>query len=170
MQTIISVDKVSLNIPIEFIFWGFVIAYVIHILEESTLAEIFVDKVKRNFWPDYSWKHFFGFNTILLLLNIIAVVLFDAFRGAWVILPLSLSVERTLNGIWHLGETIVTKKYSSGLLASVITWILMYFIIRYSILTGQLSINYVIISFVIGFLITVLMFSSLISFRRKYMK
>lgn len=170
MQTRIVINPININIPIEFIFWGFIFIYLIHILEESTLAENFVEKVKRNFWPEYSWKHFFGFNTMLLVMNIIAVILFDFFRGYWLIFPLSLSIERILNGVWHFGETIVTKKYSSGLLASVATWILGYFLVRYSLLTGEIPSNYFIISFIIGFLITVLMFGSLLSFKARYKK
>ena len=168
MQTIIVTSPVNINLPIEFLFWGFIFVYIIHILEESTLPVIFVEKVKKNFWPEYSWKHFFGFNTLLLLLNIIAVLLFDFLRGGWLIFPLSLAIERTLNGLWHFAETIITKKYSSGLLASVATWILFYFLIRYSLLKGEIPVNYFIISFVIGLLITGFMLGSLLSFKTRY--
>jgi len=165
MQTKIIIDQTVISIPIEFVFWGFIFVYIVHILEESTLPEIFVEKVKKNFWPEYSWKHFFGFNTLLLVLNILAVILFDSLRGGWIIFPLSLAIERTLNGLWHLGETIITKKYSSGLLASVATWILFYFLVRYSLLQGEIPINYFIISIIIGLIITILMFGSLLSFK-----
>jgi hypothetical protein len=167
MQIKIVTGSTNINIPIEFIFWGFIFVYIIHILEESTLPETFVDKVKKNFWPEYSWKHFFGFNTLLLVLNIIAVILFDHLRGRWLIFPLSLSIERILNGLWHFGETIVRKKYSSGLLASVATWILGYFLVRYSLLTGEIPLHYFIISFIIGLLMTVLMFGSLFIFKAR---
>jgi hypothetical protein len=165
MQIKIVTDSINVNIPIEFIFWGFVFIYIIHILEESTLPEVFVDKVKRTFWSNYNWKKFFGFNALLLILNIIAIMLFDYLRGYWLIFPLSLAIERSLNGIWHFGETIVTKKYSSGLLASVATWILFYFLIRYSLFTGEIPINYFITSFIIGFIITIVMFGLLIFFK-----
>ena len=168
MTIIVSTNQTNLTMPIEFIFWGFIFAYVIHILEEATLAENFVDKVKRNFWPEYSWSKFFGFNTLLIVINITAVVLFDFLRGAWIIFPLSLSMERTLNGLWHLGETVIIKKYSSGLLTSVITWVLMFFIVRYSLLAGQLPYNYFITSLFIGFVITVLMLGSLFVFRIRF--
>jgi hypothetical protein len=168
MQTIIATTPVNINIPIEFLFWGFIFVYIIHILEESTLPEVFVEKVKKNFWPEYSWKHFFGFNTTLLVLNITAVLLFDFLRGSWLIFPLSLAIERTLNGLWHFGETIITKKYSSGLLASVATWTLFYFIVRYSLLKGEISIQYFIISFIIGLMITILMFGSSFIFKARY--
>jgi len=73
--TIVTTNSGNLAIPIELIFWGVVAAYVVHILEESTLGEIFVEKVKKRFWPEYSWRKFFGFNTILLCLNIVAILI-----------------------------------------------------------------------------------------------
>jgi hypothetical protein len=111
----------SFSIPIQLLFWGFVAVYVIHILEESVLGENFVDKVRKNFIPFYDWTKFFWFNTFLLSLNVVAIIVYDIAGGRWIIFPLSLAVERTLNGMWHLGETIVTRKFSSGLLASTLT-------------------------------------------------
>ena len=150
-----------LSIPIQFLFWGFVAVYVIHILEESVLGENFVDKVRKNFIPFYDWTKFFWFNAFLLTLNIVAIIAYDIGGGRWIIFPLSLAIERTLNGIWHLGETVITRKYSSGLLASVLTWILAYLLIRYSLLRGEIPPFDFFIGFLIGTLITVLMFSAL---------
>jgi hypothetical protein len=48
----------TFSLPISFIFWGFVIVYTIHILEEAVLGETFVAKVKNHIWPDYSWHKF----------------------------------------------------------------------------------------------------------------
>jgi hypothetical protein len=42
--------NISLSIPIQLLFWGFVAVYVFHILEESVLGESFVDKVRKNYW------------------------------------------------------------------------------------------------------------------------
>jgi len=144
--------------------------YVIHILEESVLGENFVDKVRKNFIPFYDWTKFFWFNTFLLSLNIVAIIVFDIAGGRWIIFPLSLAVERTLNGIWHLGETIITRKFSSGLLASTLTWILMYLLIRYSLLLGEIPLLDFFIAFGIGTLITALMFSALFVTKAKIMK
>jgi len=143
---------------------------VIHILEESVLAENFVDKVRRNFFPAYSWTKFFWFNTFLLSLNIVAVLWYEACGGSWIIFPLSLAVELTLNGIWHLGETIITHKFSSGLLASVLTWILAYLLVRYSLLMGEILPSNFIVSVVFGTLITMFMFGTLFITRTKTMK
>jgi hypothetical protein len=127
-----------------------VIAYTIHILEESLLGEIFVEKMKRLYWPEYTWSKFIGFNTILMLLNISAIVLFESFGGAWIIFPLGLAVERSLNGLFHLFETFKTKKFSSGLLTGLIFLILGYFLIKYSIITGKIEPNYLIGSAIVG--------------------
>ena len=151
-----------ISIPIQFLFWGFVAAYILHILEESVLGEVFVDKVKNNFWPDYSWKKFFGFNTILLSLNIAAILLYENLGGAWLIFPLSLACERFLNGLWHFFETIITKKFSSGLLSGVLFWILGYHIIRYSIIKGEIAVSYYLISVILGCILTALMFGLMI--------
>ena len=160
----------SLAIPIQLLFWGFVAVYVIHILEESVLGENFVDKVRKNFIPFYDWTKFFWFNTFLLTLNVVAIIAYDIGGGRWIIFPLSLVVERTLNGIWHFGETVVTRKFSSGLLASILTWILAYLLIRYSLLRGEIPLADFGIGFVIGTLITVLMFSALFITKAKTMK
>ena len=75
MDITISTTQGNFVIPLLFIFWGNVAVYVIHILEESGLGEVFVVKVKQRFWPDYSWKHFFWFNSAVMSLNILAVLL-----------------------------------------------------------------------------------------------
>jgi hypothetical protein len=140
----------TLMIPISLLFWCFIIAYAFHILEESVLGDVFVEKLKRLYWPEYSWKKFIGFNTMLMLLNIIAVVLFECFGGAWLIFPLGLAIERILNGVYHLYETLKTRQFSSGLLTSLIFWILGYFIIRYSIIPGEIGTSYLIPAIIIG--------------------
>lgn len=155
-------------LPVSFIFWGFISVYALHIMEESLLGETFVEKMKKNFWPEYDWTKFFGFNTILMTLNVLAVVLFEIFGGAWVILPLGLATERVLNGFWHLGETVVTKKFSSGTLTGLLFWILGYFVIRYSIVPGEIPGLYLVISLLIGLLITGFMFGSMMAFRQKF--
>lgn len=165
-----TTSDISLSIPIQLLFWAFVAVYVIHILEESVLGENFVDKVRKNFIPFYDWTKFFWFNTFLLSLNVIAIIVYDIEGGRWIIFPLSLAIERTLNGVWHLGETIVTRKFSSGLLASTLTWILTYLLIRYSLLVGEISFQDFSIALGIGTLITALMFSALFITKAKTMK
>ena len=162
-----SHSTVPVYIPIELLFWGFVAVYVIHILEESVLGESFVDKVCKNYWPEYSWQKFFGFNAILLTIIIIAILLFDILGGWWIIFPLGLAIERTLNGLWHLGETIVTRKFSSGLLTSVLTWILAYLLVRYALLNAQIPWLDFAIASLLGALFTGLMFGTLFRMRAR---
>ena len=158
----------TLTLPISLLFWGYVAAYVIHILDEALLGEKFVPMVQHNFWPEYEWKHFFGFNTLLMSLIIISIILFEVLGGGWIILPLIFVFLLTTNGIWHLGATIITKRYSPGLLTSLLYWILFYFIIRYSFLQGQVKPGYILITAIIGTALTVLMISSFFIMKRKF--
>ncbi len=157
-------------IPINLVFWANIAAYAVHVLEESTLGEVFVEKLRKNIWPQYSWKHFFGFNTVLFSLNVVAAVVYDTVGGAWVVFPLALLLERCLNGCWHLGETILRRKFSSGLLSSGLAWILTYLVIRYALLKGEIPINIFLVSALIGALITGLLMGSMHSFRRKHIQ
>ena len=171
MSIIFTTDpNASLSLPIQLLLWGFVAVYVIHILEESVLGENFVDKVRKHFIPFYDWTKFFWFNTFLLSLNVVAIIVYDLAGGRWLIFPLALAVERTLNGIWHLGETVVTRKFSSGLLASVLTWILAYLLVRYSLLKDEILTSDFMIALVIGGVIEALMFGALFVTKAKTMK
>jgi hypothetical protein len=165
MNLVIStgVNNAAMIIPLNLVLWGVVMAYVIHILEESILPEVFVDKVKRLYFPQYSWDNFFWFNTMLLSLNIAAVIVYESLGGWWIIFPLALACERTFNGVYHLIETIRTKKFSSGLLASTITWILIYLIVRYSLLKGEITLQQFGLSAGIGLAICLLMIVPLMS-------
>jgi hypothetical protein len=159
----VSSDNATIAIPITLVLWGFVITFVIHIMEETIVPEVFVEKIKRLHWPQYSWKRFFWFNTILLLLNITSVIIYESLGGMWIIFPLSLACERVFNGLYHLGETIYFKKFSSGLLASVITWILAYLIVRYYILTGEITMVQTGISLIMGLSLALLMIVPLLT-------
>jgi hypothetical protein len=158
----------SLMIPISFLFWGYVAAYVVHILEESLLGENFVEMVRKNFWPEYQWKHFFGFNTLLMSLIILSIILYEVLGGAWVIIPLIFVFQMVTNGLWHVGFTLITKKYSPGLLTSILYWMLWYFIFRYSFLPGEIVVSHFVIAAIVGTAITVLMIVSFRLFKRRF--
>ncbi len=168
--TITANTAAALAIPLEFLFWGFVAVYVLHILEESLLGENFVDKLRRHFFPSYDWTKFFWFNTILLGLNVVAILIYDAAGGHWVIFPLALALERALNGVWHLVETIWTRRFSSGLLASSLTWLLTYFVVRYSLLKGEIAPADFALAALLGALITGLMLGSLLAVRAQTLR
>ncbi len=152
-----SLNKNTILLPINLLFWINVCTYILHVFEESVIPEVFVEKMKRLYFPSYNWNKFFAFNTFLLTLNISAVILFESIQGAWIIFPLSLMFERVFNGFWHLFETIINKKYSSGLLTSVIVWIAMYLLIRYSFIKGEILSFYFFTSLIIGLVIKLLM-------------
>jgi hypothetical protein len=158
----------SLVIPISFFFWAYVAAYVVHILDESMLGEGFVGMVRRNFWPEYEWKHFFGFNTMLMSLIIFSIVVYEIWGGAWIIFPLVFVFQMFTNGLWHLGATIITRRYSPGLLTSILYWVLFYFIVRYSFLKGEIPLSRFVISAVLGTLVTVVMIGSFFVFRKRF--
>jgi hypothetical protein len=158
----------EIAIPIIFLFWGYVAAYVVHILEESVVGENFVEMVRRGFYPGYDWTKFFGFNTLLMSLIIISVVVYDIAGGAWIIFPLTFVFQMFTNGLWHLGATVITKRYSPGLLTSILYWMLGYFVIRYSFLRGEIAPPHFVLAVVLGTLITVLMIGSLFVVRKVY--
>ena len=153
----------SLNI----LLWSFLMAFSIHIVEESMVGGGFVQMMKKNFWPEYDGTKFFWFNLILFSLFAIGIVLFEIFQGAWVIWSLSFAFLCVTNGIWHLLQTAILREYSPGLITSPIYWILMYFIVRSSLLTGEISPSHFWMALAIGTLMTLLMFGSVWSFRMK---
>jgi hypothetical protein len=122
----------SEDVPPIFLFWFTVAAYVIHVIDESLLGGSFVEKVREHWWPEYSWTKFFWFNTAYFVVMIASVVLYDQLGGAWIILPLAWAIERFLNGCWHLWWTIHFREYSPGLVTSILMWMNVYFIARYS--------------------------------------
>jgi hypothetical protein len=120
-----------------------VAAYVIHVIDESLLGGSFVEKVREHWWPEYSWTKFFWFNTGYFMVMIASVILYDFLGGAWLILPLAWSIERFLNGCWHVWWAIHFQEYSPGLVTSILMWMTVYFIARYApegaITTGTLG-------------------------------
>jgi len=144
------------------------VAYLIHCLDETIAGEGFVNMVKKHFWPEFSGKMFFWFNTSIHLINIFSIILYEIFGENWVIFPLTISWVFVTNGFWHVLGTVMFKEYSPGLMTSPIYWIIMYFIIRYSFLQGNISVPNFIISIVIGAIITILMIGSL--FARRWLK
>ena len=147
--------------------WAFLMAFSIHIVEESTVGGGFVQMMKKNFWPEYDGRKFFWFNLILFSLFAIGTALFEIFQQAWVIWPLSFAFLCVTNGIWHLLQTAILREYSPGLITSPIYWISMYFIVRSNLLTGEINPSHFWIALAIGTLMTLLMFGSVWSFRMR---
>ena len=156
-----------MEISLSFLFWGMEAAYLIHCLDETVAGGGFVNMVKKHFWPEYNAKMFFWFNTGFHLINICSIVLYEILGGNWVIFPLTMSWIFVTNGFWHVLGTAIFKEYSPGLITSPLYWIVMYFIIRYSFLQGNISLLNFIISAVVGTVITILMIGSLFARRRR---
>ena len=141
------------------------VSYIIHCLDETVAGGGFVNMVKRHFWPEYNERMFFWFNTILHSINVFSIILYEAFGGDWVIFPLIMGWIFVTNGFWHVIGTAIFREYSPGLMTSPLYWIVMYFIIRYSLLRGIISWPNFIISAIIGTVITILMIGSLFARR-----
>ncbi len=156
----------STPVPLALFFWGYVAAYVVHILDESVLGESFVGMVQRHFWPGYGWKQFFWFNAGLMSLIVGSIVLHEELGGAWVILPLVFVFQMFTNGLWHLGATVLTRRYSPGLLTSVLYWLLLYLMFRYGRLGEAVRTGWLAAAAVGGTLVTVVMIGSLFVIRR----
>jgi hypothetical protein len=131
-----------MTVPLIFLFWFMVLAYVVHVLDESLLGGSFVEKVQQHWWPEYSWTKFFWFNAGYFAIMIASVITFDLRGGAWVVLPLAWAIERFGNACWHVWWTIHFHEYSPGLVTSILMLMNVYFLIRYwpeSIGTNELA-------------------------------
>jgi hypothetical protein len=155
-----------MEITLSVLFWGYVMAYCVHVIEEVAVGEGFIEMMRKTFYPEYSGRMFFGFNFMIFVMFVVGIVLFEVFGGMWVIWPMSFAFMFVTNGLWHLIQTIVLRKFSPGLITSPIYWILMYFITRYFLLTGEIALLYFAISAVVGTIMTLVIFGLAYRFRR----
>jgi len=154
-----------MEMPLNILFWGMEAAYLIHCLDETIAGDGFVNMVKKHFWSEYNIKKFFWFNTGFHLINVFAIILYEILGRDWVIFPLTISWIFVTNGFWHVFGTIMFKEYSPGLITSPLYWMIMYFIIRYNFLQGDISLSNFVISIIIGSVVTILMIGSLFAKR-----
>jgi hypothetical protein len=147
-----------MEITLSVLFWGYVMAYCVHVIEEAAVGDGFKAMMRKTFYLKFSWRMFFGFNLMIFLVFVGGIIVFEMFGGVWVIWPLSFAFMFVTNGIWHLLQTIVVREYSPGLISSPIYWILMYFITRYFLLIGEVLLLYFVFSLVIGTGMTLVMF------------
>jgi hypothetical protein len=156
-----------MEITLSVLFWGYVMAYCVHVIEEVAVGEGFIEMMRKTFFPEYSGRMFFGFNLMIFVVFVVGIIVFEVFGGMWVIWPLSFAFMFVTNGLWHLLQTIVLREFSSGLITSPIYWILMYFITRYFLLTGEILLVFFVIAAVIGTVMTLVIFGLAYRFRRK---
>ncbi len=116
------------------LFWVFLAAYIVHILDETLLNGGFVQWIADNFWPTYNARMFFWFNTGAIVAIAISNILFDSLGGHWVILPLVWVAGFVTHVLTvHLYWTIRRNTYSPGLLTSLLYVIIFYLLIRYGV-------------------------------------
>lgn len=126
--------------PLDVIVWAFLATYIIHILDETLTGEGFTAKVQQWFWPEYTLRMFFWFNAAAIAVIAVSNTLYDAFGGHWVILALIWPFGFATHGFTvHLFWSIVRREYFPGLLTSPLYAIIVYFIVRYAYLPGQIS-------------------------------
>ncbi len=116
------------------LFWIFLAAYIVHILDETLLNGGFVQWIKDNFWPAYTTRMFFWFNAGAIIAIAISNLLFDSLGGHWVILPI-LWVAGFVTHVLtvHLYWTIRRNTYSPGLVTSLLYVMIFYLLIRYGL-------------------------------------
>jgi hypothetical protein len=116
------------------LFWVFLAAYVIHLLDETLMNGGFVRWIQDNYWPDYHMSMFFWFNTGAVLLIVISNLLSDSLQGHWVILPIIWVAGFVTHVLTvHLYWTIRLRNYSPGLVSSTLYMVIFYLLIKYGL-------------------------------------
>jgi hypothetical protein len=156
-----------MEITLSVLFWGYMMAYCVHIIEEVVVGEGFIEMMRKTFYREYSGRMFAGFNIMLFLVFGVGIILFEVFGGVWVIWPLSFAFMFVTNGLWHFLQTLVLRKFSPGLITSPIYWILMYFITRYFLLPGEILLLHFAIAAILGTILTLVMLGLALRFRRQ---
>ncbi len=125
---------------LDILFWLFLAAYAIHLVDETAVNGGFVHWIKSSFWPKYTGKMFFWFNFGAVVAIALSNILYDAAGGHWIILALVWPFGFALHGFTvHLFWTIKQKNPTPGLITSVIYWIIAWLIVRYGFLAGSSS-------------------------------
>jgi len=127
------------RIPLRYLFWATLSAYIIHILEETVVNGGFIGGVRQYIWPTYPTQSFVITNTIIILLIMISILIYERRGGQWVIFPLMWAIERSLNGFFHIWWSINFETYSPGLVTNVILWIILYLIIKENYRLGDFT-------------------------------
>ena len=120
--------------------WGILASYVVHLLDETMMNGGFVQWVATKFWPAYNQRMFFWFNFGAIVGIVSSNVLFDVFRGHFIVLPLFWIFGFAVHGVTvHIFWTVRQRDYSPGLLTSILYWIVAYLTVRYAFGAGLIS-------------------------------
>lgn len=116
------------------LFWAFLAAYVVHILDETLLNGGFVQWIANDFWPIYHVRMFFWFNAAAVAAIVLGNILFDTFSGHWVVLPLVWVAGFATHALTvHLYWSIRRNTYSPGLLSSTLYLVIFYLAAKYGL-------------------------------------
>ncbi|MFX1319910.1 MAG: hypothetical protein ACFE9O_12355, partial [Promethearchaeota archaeon] len=63
-----------MEITLGVLFWGYVMAYCVHVVEEAAVGEGFIEMMRTTFHPDYTGRMFFGFNLMIFLVFVAGIV------------------------------------------------------------------------------------------------
>jgi hypothetical protein len=132
-------EKINL---LTFLFWANFASFIIHLLDESIMAGGFVSFVQRNFWQGFTMTDFFQANAIWLIVIALSNILYD-WKGARypviAAIPLAFVWERCFNAIAHVFLSLYCKEYSPGLVSSLLFFVILYFIIRFVVVRGNMK-------------------------------
>lgn len=127
------------RLPLRYLFWAMLSAYIIHIVEETVVNGGFIAGVRQYIWPTYPTMSFIITNTILIVLIAVSIILYERRGGQWVIFPLTWTIERSINGLFHIWWCFKFATYSPGLLTNVLVWIILYLVLRDNYKQGDFS-------------------------------
>ncbi len=127
---------------ISLLFWAFLGAYIVHILDETMMNGGFVAWIASDFWPAYNARMFFWFNAGAIVVIATGNVLFDSLGGHWVIPPLILVAGFVTHLVTvHTYWTIRRNTYSPGLASGLLYAIVYYLLVRYGLQANLISIS-----------------------------
>ena len=162
--------SIEANDFLTFLFWGNFAAFCIHVLDETLMGGGFVVGVQTHFWPTYTAKKFFLLNAVFLILIALSNILYDWQGNSLILLPIVWVWERSLNGLWHIGWTVMFKEYSPGLVTSGLFFVMLYFSYRYGVQKGPIEQIVFFGGAMIAIIIEVLLLSSLWWFQKIHLK
>ena len=145
-----------MNIPLNILFWAMEIAFCIHCLDEAVAGNGFPNWMSKYGMKSFTEKFHFWGCVILHIFFIVSIIFYEIFGGNWVLLPLCICSFFFGNGFFHVIGTIMSREYCPGMMTSPIAWIIMYFIVRYSLLLGSVSKFNLIVFIIVGSFFTIM--------------
>jgi hypothetical protein len=148
-------------VTLDVIAWALLASYVVHLIDETLINGGFTSWIATYFWPGYTMRMFFWFNAGAITLIALSNVLFDVFGGHLVILPLMWVWGFALHGVTvHAFWTVRQRRYSPGLVTSVLYWVVAYFAVRYGLVAGLVGT----VDFWVGLLAGVVLIGGFLTF------